>query len=53
MDIFTGSALADFFALEAVVGLALFALVIGVIVHALLRERRQPGRSRLVKGSHR
>jgi hypothetical protein len=33
-----GSMLADLFELEAVVGLALLALVIGVLVHSVLRD---------------
>jgi hypothetical protein len=34
-----GGVLIDLFALEAVVGIALLTLVIGVLVHAVLRGR--------------
>jgi two-component system sensor histidine kinase KdpD len=47
MDIVTGSTLADLFALQAGVGLALFAVVIGVIVRALWRARRRVEGTRL------
>lgn len=39
----TGSALVDLFELEAVVGLALLAVVIGVLAHALLDEHDRDG----------
>jgi hypothetical protein len=53
MDVVTGSALADLFVLEAGIGLALFAVVIGVVVRALLRERRGLNSVRLNKRSYR
>jgi hypothetical protein len=36
-----GGMLADLFELEAVVGLSLLALVIGVLVHSILRDGRR------------
>ena len=48
----TGSILTQFFELEAGVGLALFAVVIGVIVRALLRDRRSPASALRNEGSN-
>ena len=47
-----GSVLIDLFELEAVVGLALLAVVIGVLAHALFDEHHRDG-IRPHVGSHR
>jgi hypothetical protein len=52
MGIVTGSILADVFELEAGVGLALFAVVIGVLVRALVRDRRSPASALRNEGSN-
>jgi hypothetical protein len=48
----TGNILMRVFELEAGVGLAFFAVVIGVLVRALVRDRRSPASALRNEGSN-